>query len=115
MSCDSYVKDTTHFLQIINCFNTLPTDTWLVTLDVTALYTQIDNTMGSHAAKEALDRFRPQPGLKPSNQNLIKLLEMVLTKNAFQFAVTQFFQQISGTSMGAKCAPSYSICFMDKF
>ena len=41
--------------------------------------------MGSQAAKKALDKFRPQSGLKPTNQLLIGLLELVLTKNNFNY------------------------------
>ena len=49
----SYIKDSTHFLKILNDINSLNTDTWLVTLDVTSLYTQIDNQKWLWAANKA--------------------------------------------------------------
>ena len=35
----SYVKDTTHFLTILDQINIVPANTWLVSLDVVSLYT----------------------------------------------------------------------------
>ena len=37
----------------------------------------------------------------------------ILTKTAFKFD-NKFYEQISGTTMGTKCAPSYAIIFMGK-
>jgi hypothetical protein len=81
----SFVKDTTHFLQILEDIGTLPEDTLLVTLDVTSLYTNIPNDVGIQAARETLNKTRPQSGIKPSNVSLIQLLELVLTRNNFNF------------------------------
>ena len=86
----------------------LPPNTWLVTLDVSQLSTNIDNSSGLHAAKEALHEFRP------SNDLLIQLLEFVLTKNNFQFNGDHYLQT-GGTSMGTKTALAYANAFMGKF
>ena len=110
----SFVKDTTHFLQLLEGLGDLPDDTLLVTLDVTSLYTNIPNDEGIQAARETLHRSRPDVGVKPSNDTLIKLLEMVLTKNNFQFN-GQNFLQTGGTAMGTKAAPGYAINSMGKF
>ena len=53
----SYVKDTTHFLSIIDQQDQLPDNSWLITLDIQSLYTNIDNATGLIAAREALDNF----------------------------------------------------------
>ena len=42
----SYVKHTTHFLNIIKNLRDLPEESLLVTLDVSSLYTNIDNEEG---------------------------------------------------------------------
>ena len=110
----SYVRDTTHFLTILNNLGTLPENTWLLTLDVTSLYTNIPNKGGIFAAREAFNDFRPNPKVKPSNESLLKLIDFVLTKNNFQFN-GEHYLQISGCSMGTKMAPSFANVYMGQF
>ena len=110
----SYVKDTTHFLQLMSKLDNIPQNSYIVSLDVTSLYTNIPNKIGIYAAKKTLASYRPFIGLKPSNQSLIKLLEFVLTKNNFQFD-GQHYLQILGTCMGTRVAPSFAINFMGWF
>ncbi|MCP3929589.1 MAG: hypothetical protein GY705_10855, partial [Bacteroidetes bacterium] len=110
----SYIKDSTHFLNLTQDFKNLPTNTWLVTLDVTSLYTQIDNDRGLTAAKKALDNLRSNPNVKPSNSSIIELLKFVLTKNNFQFNGHNYLQ-LQGSSMGSRCAPAYANVFMGDF
>jgi hypothetical protein len=61
-----------------------------------------------------LNRTRPQAGVQPTNASLIKLLELVLTKNNFQFN-GQNYLQIGGTAIGTKAAPGYAINNLGKF
>ena len=110
----SFVKDTTDFLRLINNLGTLPDNCLLVTMDVSSLYTNIPNNEGLTAARIALDTARPQANIKPTNASLIGLLEMVLTKNNFQFNGVNFLQ-IGGTAMGTKVAPSFAVTFMGSF
>jgi hypothetical protein len=109
----SYVRDTAHFLNIIQELGTLPENCILVTFDVSSLYTNIPHVGGLQAAKEALNKHRPLDE-KPSNDCLINLLEFVLTKNTFQFN-GDFFLQICGCAMGSKVAPSYANIYLDRF
>ena len=46
-----------------------------------------------------------------STSALLRLAELVLTLNSFQFN-DQFFEQISGVAMGTKMGPSYACIFM---
>ena len=110
----SYVKDTTHLLQILNQLGSVPPHTLLATLDVASLYTNINNEEGLKAAKSTLEKSRPEAHIKPSNLSLLKLLELVLTRTNFQFN-GQNFLQISGTCMGTKVAPSYAINTLGHF
>ena len=52
----SYMKDTTHFLQKIDKVGEISEDTYMVTLDVKSLYTNIDNEEGSRVFKEELEK-----------------------------------------------------------
>ena len=53
--CSSYIKDIKDFLQKLNSIQKLPTDTILVTLDVSALYTNIDQEEGAEACYKKLE------------------------------------------------------------
>ena len=50
-----YIKDTTDFLNTLSRFNNLPDNTILVTLDVTALYSNIPHNDGIGACKKHHD------------------------------------------------------------
>ena len=113
-SLPSYIKDTTHLLQKLNNIGTLPDNAILATLDVESLYTNIPNTYGIRAAKIKIAQTRPHPNVKPSNKSLITLLEMVLTKNNFQFNGHHILQK-SGTAMGTKLAVGYANNTLGKF
>ena len=96
----SFVRDTTHFLKLLSEQGELPVNTILVTMDVSSLYTNIPNDEGLRAAMQTLSTHRPTQNIKPTNLTLVKLLEMVLTMNNFQF---------NGVT---KVAPSYAVNFM---
>ena len=110
----SYVNYTTHFLKFIRDAGVVPPNGYLVTLDVMSLYTNIPTPSGIQAAKEILQKFRPNTGLKPSNDSLLKLLECILTKNNFQFD-NQHFLQIKECAMGTRVARSFTYTYMAKF
>ena len=114
MTLPSFVKDTTHFLRLINDLGQLPDNCILVTMDVSSLYTNIPNNEGLTAARIALDTHRPQTNVKPTNTSLIGLLKLVLTKNNFQFNGVNFLQ-VGGTGMGTKVAPSFAVTYMRAF
>ena len=109
----SYIKDTTHFLSILRDTGRLPDNTLLVTLDVSSLYTNIPNDLGIQACKEQLSNYRTGSN-SPTNDSIISLLEMVLSKNNFNFN-NEHYLQVGGTAMGTKLAPSYANIFMDYF
>ena len=95
----SYIKDTTDFLNILEGRGPILVNSWLITLDVTSLYTTIGNAQDLLDTKEDLDRFRPNPNVKPSNKSLIELMEFVLvfTKNNFTFN-SVFTSKLQGQS-----------------
>ena len=57
---DSYIKDTTHFLQNLKQTRKNEKDVLLVTINVTSLYTNIPHRDSIRASKEALDRRTTQ-------------------------------------------------------
>ena len=66
---------------------------------------------GILAVKDVLET---RSNKEPKTWILPRSLYFVLTKTCFKF-YDRFCKQISGIAMGTKCAPSYTIIFMDKF
>ena len=103
----SYVKDTSHFLNIIKDLK-VNLEEYLATVDVTALYTNIPHEEGIERVIKFLKKHNA-----PDNEILLvkKLLPHILKMNYFQFN-NEIYLQTSGTEMGTRCAPNYAIIFM---
>ena len=109
---NSYVKDTTDFINKVEDLESLQKDAIIGTLDVTSLYTNIPNREGMAVILEKLKEVR-DPRLMPKKQSLVDLSEMVLTMNRIQFNGRQYLQK-RGTVMGTRLAPLYANLFMEK-
>ena len=109
-SLPSYIKDSTHALNILkdieNNGSFVPIN--IMSMDVSALYTNIPHADGLRALRFYLDN---RSSLDPPTDTLIRLSELVLTLNSFEFD-GEFFHQISGVAMGTKMGPSYACLFM---
>ena len=106
----SYVKDTNDFLLKLTDLGSIPPEAFLVTIDVTALYTNIPHRDAILAVKEELET---RTNKNPLTWVLLRILHLILTKTAFRF-YDYMYEQISGTTMGTICAPSMAIIFMGK-
>ena len=106
----SYIKDTYDFVNKIR-YQRIPSDAFLVTGDVTALYTnmQIDRTI--EIVRQALQKH-PIDG-RPDH-HIIKLLEITLRNNDFVFN-DEFYLQICGTAMGKTYAPGLADLYLEQF
>ena len=107
--CKSYIKDTNQFLLKLQSLKKLPSNTILVTMDVSSLYTNIDQEEGAEACFKKLEQRKRKnvPSLL-----LKKLILLVLRCNVFRFG-SSFFSQKKGTCMGTPMAPNYANLFMD--
>jgi hypothetical protein len=106
-SIKSYIKDTTHFIQLVE--NTpVNKDTILFTLDVKSLYTNIPHQEGiSHIARILAGK----QNLPLAASRILQLLKLVLTKNNFEFNEKHFLQ-IKGVAMGSIMAPTFAILYL---
>ena len=109
-SLPAYLKDTTQFLQEIANIK-ITRDTWLVTVDVKSLYTNIPNDEGIQACYEAWLKQETSDPQHPPAEVLRHLLELVLKLNTFEFN-NKYYLQKFGTAMGSKLAPAYANTFM---
>ena len=106
----SYMKDTTHFLQKIDKVGEISEDTYMVTLDVKSLYTNIDNEEGLRVFEELEKR-----SVKNTPSFAIALLmKLVLILNNIVFNGVNYLQKM-GVAMGTKSAPNFSNVFMGYF
>ncbi len=111
----SYIKDTNHFLTIINDLNanhTFDDNTLLVTIDVKSLYTNIPHDECIQAATHYLDNTLINE--YPPSSFIASLMKIVLQFNFFSFN-NEFFLQEHGIAMGTKMAPSAANLFMGHF
>ena len=108
----SHIKDTSDFLNKLLNLRNLPSNTLLVTLDVSSLYTNIPHNDGINACRFFLHRSRNNRNIP--TETLCDLIRMVLTMNNFMFNGKNFLQ-IHGTAMGTKMAPSFANLFLGQF
>ena len=106
----AYLKDTTQFIRETTPL-TVHHDTWLVTVDVKSLYTNIPNDEGIQACYEAWKTQELTHPQHPPAEVLRHLLELVLKLNTLEFN-EQFYLQTFGTAMGSRLAPAYANTFM---
>ena len=80
--CNSYVRDTKDFLNKINDLQNLPSNSTLVTMDVSSLYTNKDHNEG---AESCFIKLQTRKNKTVSSELLRKLIIIVLKSNAFRF------------------------------
>ena len=111
---DTFLQDTPDFLRAIESLNEngpLPDNAIIVTIDVSGLYTNIPQEEGIEAVREALYE---RSNSEVPTEFLIRMLEIVLKHNVFEFN-KELFLQLIGTAMGSRPAPSFAnICMARK-
>ena len=106
----SYLQDTPDFLRFIDNYNSSVDQVKgiLVTIDVSALYTNIPQEEGLHICRAALDT---RANKDVPSDFIIALLAICLKYNIFEYG-KDLYRQLIGTAMGIHPAPSYANLFM---
>ena len=109
--CKSYIRDTKDFLIKLSSIKNIPANSFLVTMDVSSLYTNIDHEEGAEACFKKLEERKNKsiPSIVIKN-----LILMILKSNAFRFG-NEYCRQITGTAMATPMAPNYANLFMNNF
>ncbi|CAJ0940256.1 unnamed protein product [Ranitomeya imitator] len=107
----SFLLDTGSFLHLIREIKTIPTDAFLLTLDVRGLYTSIPHEEGIQSIRHLLES---NGGDVDHTSLCIDLLRIILTSNYFLFQDT-FYLQKRGTAKGSHAAPPYANLYMVDF
>ena len=109
----SFIKDTKHFLQLINDIP-LPKNAILVTADVTSLYTNIPHDEDIEAtAQHYTEWAHTLPKPTPKTSVIKTILHFILKHSTFRFQ-DKHYKQNTGTSMGGRYAPPYANIFMGR-
>lgn len=113
------LKDTTAFLNLIELNNKCPNNTFLVTMDVTSLYTNIPHLQGaefvSEFYEETLEAWPTNYPLTPiSKQELHTLILFLLQNCTFSFN-NLLYKQNYGTTMGSKFSVKFANIYMYKW
>ena len=102
----SYIQDSTDFLNKLNAIPSLDEGVILVTMDVSALHTNIPHDEGVLAC----DKLMAAKGITQHTE-LSQLIKFILEHNNFIFN-DRHYLQVKGTAMGTRMAPSYANIFM---
>ena len=110
------LRDTNQFLKVVNNYNNVDNITYLVTLDVTSLYTNIPQQEAILWVSEWYEsNYNYNPHLPDVDKETIKqLLEFVLYNTQFQF-LNKHYKQKHGTSMGASSSVKLANIYMYKW
>ena len=107
----SYVKDTNDFINKINAVKSVPKNSYLITMDVRSLYTNIPKAGGISAVKRAFDNYSKKT---TATKVITTFLALILTLNNFVFDCIHYLQ-LKGWAMDTICAPAYANIFMVNF
>ena len=81
----TYLQDTPDFLRYIETINNqgdLPQNAKLITLDVVGLFTNIPETDGTEAVRDALE---DQKNSEVNTEFIVRLLQLILQNNIMEF------------------------------
>ena len=107
----SNVKGTNDFINKINAVKSVPKNSYLVTMHVRSLYTNIPNAERIAAVKRAFDNYSKKT---TTTKVITTFLALILPLNNFVFDYINYLQ-IKGCAMGTICAPAYGNIFMANF
>ena len=106
----SFVRDSTHMINILKDFRNLPSDAILCALDVASLCTKIPHSECIQAISELLMVHR-SPTELPHNSYVIDLQRVVSENDYIEF-VGKYYHRVAGTEMATNLVPSDANIFM---
>lgn len=100
-------------VNLINDTGNVPEHTILVSFDVESLFTNVPHLEGLDTLRHVLNNTRAH-SLKPSNDCIVKLADLVLSYNYFRFQ-SDYYLQTKGTAMGSPMAPNFANLYVGQF
>lgn len=107
----SYLRDSESLIRLLKTSRWVD-DLRFVTMDVTALYSNIEHSIDMKCIAHYL---REDKEISPSQQRfLLDALHLILYENYFTYNGV-IYQQVKGMAMWTRMAPSYANLFMGRF
>ena len=107
---ESYIKDTTHFINRVIENAKIPDKAILATLEVCSLYTNIPQEEGINVICQYYEEhYQSKPPIPTST--LGELMRLILKENSFQFNGKHYLQT-HGITMGTKMAVAFAVIFV---
>lgn len=106
----SHIKDTIHLLQILDGLH-VDGDTFLVAIDVEALYSSIPHDLGLSVIHVLLHSYRYPDSLV---EFTVSSLEFLRKHNYFSFNGSHYLQ-VQGVAMGTCCASAYANLYLGEW
>ena len=105
-----HIKDTKHFINLLEKLPLLPTNALLVTADVTSLYTNILHGEGRAAVIHFVEEYKHLLLKNCPPPHIVHImLDFILKHGTFNFRDTHI-PEVLGTSIGISIAPPVPIC-----
>ena len=101
----SFIRDDLDFLNHLP--ETIDENALLVSFDVVSLYTSIPHELGLAAIEYWINNLTESITRPFSKEFIMESITIVLKENTFHFD-NKLYQQIQGTAMGTKMAPTYA-------
>ena len=106
----SYTKDCFEVKQLLEELGELPEGTIAITMDATAMYTNIDTAHGLEILENFMEMFHDEMPPDFPQGLVLDAMKLIMSYNVFEAGDT-FHQQISGTAMGTPCACTYATIY----
>ena len=101
------LRDSYQLLEELKTLGRLPPHARLFTCDAVSMYTNINTKHGVLTFKKWIEQHSNELPPDFPTALFLKLLELVMSENIFQFDDT-FYRQEDGTAMGTSCAVQYA-------
>ena len=103
----TYLKDSSHMIQLLMGQGTLPPGSKLFTVDAKSMYTNIYTDHGTSQVEEWIEKYHRELPTNFPTKVVKKGLKIVMHNNFFEFG-DFFFQELSGCVMGTPDACIYA-------
>jgi hypothetical protein len=106
----SYLRDSYQLLEELDKIGELDEGSKVITMDATAMYTNIETDHGLEILEKFIDMFADQLPDDFPRDLLLWAMKIIMRYNLFEFGPT-ILKQLCGTAMGTPCACMYATIY----
>ena len=106
--CPACLKDSWHFLHILNTHTPLPPNAVMLTVDAEAMCANMPTEHALEAIGLWMEKHSAELPQDCPVKSILKGLEIVMTENVFSYG-NSYYKQKNGTAMGTSCACAHAM------